>query len=156
MTPRNFYEVDLTIISQFQYKHETRTWENFFDQHPLVSVSSDQAFQTHTRFFKRRQRSLTDQRRLFIMKRETETWYVWRTVLMIMTKIYQPFRKTWPLGFRFRFHFLSIWNVVHIRQRVHGVFNTNFKIMFKQNSNPNSVVTFPATSEVKIITTQLK
>jgi hypothetical protein len=32
MTHNKFHERDLTIISQFQYKHKTRTYENFFDQ----------------------------------------------------------------------------------------------------------------------------
>jgi hypothetical protein len=37
-----FHEVDLAIISQFQYKHEATTYESFFDQHLLYLRDSIQ------------------------------------------------------------------------------------------------------------------
>jgi hypothetical protein len=35
VTHIKFHEVDLPIISQFQYKHEATTYESFFDQSDL-------------------------------------------------------------------------------------------------------------------------
>jgi hypothetical protein len=36
-----FHEVDLAIISQFQYKHEATTYESFFDQYVGVGAMKD-------------------------------------------------------------------------------------------------------------------
>jgi hypothetical protein len=35
------HEVDLAIISQFQYKHEARTYESFFNQYVCVYIYID-------------------------------------------------------------------------------------------------------------------
>jgi hypothetical protein len=35
-----FHEVDLAVISQFQYKHEDRTYESFFDQRVVQEFPS--------------------------------------------------------------------------------------------------------------------